>query len=63
MNSKTIFSFFSGCGILDLGFENAGFDIKFVNEYSIDFLRAYQYSRAKMGMKAPEYGYANIDIA
>ena len=62
MNSKTIFSFFSGCGILDLGFENAGFDIKFVNEYSIDFLRAYQYSRAKMGMKAPEYGYANIDI-
>lgn len=62
MNSKTIFSFFSGCGILDLGFENAGFDIKFVNEYSIDFLRAYQYSRAKMEMKAPEYGYANVDI-
>jgi DNA (cytosine-5)-methyltransferase 1 len=62
MNSKTIFSFFSGCGILDLGFENAGFDIKFVNEYSIDFLRAYQYSRAEMGMKAPEYGYANVDI-
>lgn len=62
MNAKTIFSFFSGCGILDLGFENAGFDIKFVNEYSIDFLRAYQYSRTKMGMKSPEYGYANVDI-
>jgi len=62
MISVSIFSFFSGCGILDLGFERAGYKIKFVNEYSFDFLRAYQYSRSKMKMSAPEYGYANTDI-
>ena len=28
-----IFSFFAGCGILDLGFEKAGYDIEFVNEF------------------------------
>ena len=30
-----VFSFFSGLGFLDLGFENAGFNIVFVNEYNI----------------------------
>lgn len=29
--------FFSGCGFLYLGFENMGFDIEFVNEYSSFF--------------------------
>lgn len=58
----SIFSFFSGCGILDLGFELAGFEIKLVNEYSPEFLHAYQYARAHMGINTPEYGYANIDI-
>lgn len=62
MNSKTIFSFFSGCGILDLGFENAGYNIEFVNEFSKEFLKAYQYSRRKMKKKTPKYGYANVDI-
>ncbi len=28
---KTIFSFFSGAGLLDLGFENANYNIAFVN--------------------------------
>ena len=28
-----VFSFFSGLGFMDLGFEEAGFDIAFVNEY------------------------------
>ena len=28
-----IFSFFAGCGILDLGFEKAGYDIELVNEF------------------------------
>ena len=28
-----IYSFFSGVGFLDLGFQNAGFDIAFVDEY------------------------------
>ena len=29
-----VFSFFSGLGFMDLGFEEAGFDIAFVNEYN-----------------------------
>lgn len=37
-----IYSFFSGVGFLDLGFQNVGFDIAFVDEYDERFLRAYQ---------------------
>ena len=63
MNSKiAIFSFFSGSGLLDLGFEKSGFDIVFVNEHSASFINAYAYSRKKMNMCAPEYGYHNTDI-
>jgi len=57
-----IFSFFSGCGFLDLGFEKAGFNINFVNEYSTSFMKAYIYSREKMYMPSPKYGYQNTDI-
>lgn len=57
-----IFSFFSGSGFLDLGFENNGFQVDLVNEYQPAFLKAYQYSRAGMGLRKPEYGYFNIDI-
>lgn len=32
-----VFSFFSGLGFMDLGFEEAGFDIAFVNEYNHSF--------------------------
>lgn len=60
--SNTIFSFFSGCGILDLGFEKAGFNVKFVNEFSPAFLGAYQYARAHMGISEPEYGCVNGDV-
>ena len=38
-----IFSFFAGCGILDLGFEKAGYDIEFVNEFFKPFQDAYIY--------------------
>ena len=62
MREASIFSFFSGCGILDLGFEKSGFKIAFVNEFSPLFLQAYQYSREKMGMYPPTYGYANTDV-
>ncbi len=62
MNKPSIFSFFSGCGILDLGFEQAGYNVVFVNEFSPAFLSAYQYSRAKMGISPPKYGYANTDV-
>lgn len=63
MNTKpVIFSFFSGSGFLDLGFEKTGFDIDFVNEYSQSFLDAYIHSRKKMRIRSPKYGYHNTDI-
>lgn len=57
-----IFSFFSGSGFLDLGFEKAGFSIELVNEYQPSFMAAYKYAREKMKIKPPKYGYHNIDI-
>ena len=36
-----VYSFFSGVGFLDLGFENAGFNIVFVDEYDDRFLIAF----------------------
>lgn len=57
-----IFSFFSGCGILDLGFEKADYDIVLVNEYYKPFMEAYQYSRVKMNIPQPKYGYLNEDV-
>lgn len=58
----SIFSFFSGSGFLDLGFEKAGYKIEFVNEYSLSFMKGYQYAREKMGVRKPKYGYFNTDI-
>ena len=52
-----IFSFFSGAGFLDLGFEKQGFQIVYVNEIDKDFLNAYKYSRKKLNVKEPIYGY------
>ena len=62
MNRLKIFSFFSGSGFLDLGFELNGYTIEMVNEISTPFMRAYQYARKIMGLPTPEYGYANRDI-
>ncbi len=62
MSSLKIFSFFSGSGFLDLGFELAGYSIELVNEFSPAFIGAYKYSREHMGLKKPAYGYSNIDI-
>lgn len=58
-----IFSFFSGSGFLDLGFEKSEFKVDFVNEFSSSFINAYSYSRKKMNMPIPKYGYHNTDIA
>lgn len=57
-----IFSFFSGSGFLDLGFELNGYSIELVNEISPAFINAYKYSRKQMGLAVPKYGYSNIDI-
>lgn len=56
-----IYSFFSGVGFLDLGFQNAGFDIAFVDEYDERFLRAYQYAR-RNDPHIPRYGYSHLDV-
>ncbi|SIO36474.1 DNA cytosine methyltransferase [Halodesulfovibrio marinisediminis] len=43
-----IYSFFSGLGFLDLGFEYNGFEIKMVNEVHSPFLNAYAYARNQL---------------
>ncbi|MFA1782137.1 DNA cytosine methyltransferase [Bacillus velezensis] len=58
----SVFSFFSGSGFLDLGFEKAGFNIVEVNELYEPFLEAYKFSRKKMGFGIPKYGYSQKDI-
>lgn len=57
-----VFSFFSGVGFLDLGFESEGFDPVFVNEYNEEFLRAYKYAREKLHIEEPEFGYSSDSI-
>ncbi|MEG2361498.1 MAG: DNA cytosine methyltransferase [Christensenella sp.] len=57
-----IFSFFSGSGFLDLGFEMAGYAVDLVNEFSSAFINAYKYSRNGMHLPTPKYGYYNIDV-
>lgn len=61
-DSPLIFSFFSGAGFLDLGFEAEGFELAYVNEIHPPFLSAYKHSRAKLGMSPPRYGYHNGSI-
>ena len=57
-----LFSFFSGSGFLDLGFEESGFDIVFVNEIQPAFLEAYKYARKNMEIQEPAFGYFENDI-
>lgn len=57
-----LFSFFSGLGLLDLGFEEAGFEIVEVFEKKKEFLEMYQYSREKLGSPIPKYGYNLLDV-
>lgn len=61
MEEIKVFSFFSGLGLMDLGFENAGFKIDFVNEKNSRFLEAYRYAR-KNRKSTPAYGYSDKDI-
>lgn len=63
MKHIKLYSFFSGCGLLDLGLEKAGFDIAMVSEKYEPFLEAYKYSRNKMQLSEPEHGYFNEDIS
>lgn len=58
-----IFSFFSGTGFLDLGFELGGFDIVYVNELHEPFLKSYKHSREALNLDTPKYGYHQGDIS
>jgi DNA (cytosine-5)-methyltransferase 1 len=58
-----IFSFFAGSGFLDLGFENSGFNIVYVNEIFKPFMKAYRYSREILKLPQPEYGYHEGEAA
>ena len=57
-----IFSFFSGVGMLDLGFQDAGFEVISINEYEADFINAYRYARRNQIYPEPKYGYHNCDV-
>jgi len=63
IDTINIFSFFSGAGFLDLGFETIdSFNVVYVNEFHKPFNDIYQYSREKMGIPAPLYGHHVDDI-
>lgn len=58
-----IFSFFSGAGFLDLGFEMCSpYCVVYVNEFHKPFNDVYQYSRQKMDIPVPQYGHHIGDI-
>lgn len=57
-----IFSFFAGVGMLDLGFQDAGYEVVFVNEFKKEFMDSYQYARRNQNYLPPQYGYHVNDI-
>lgn len=57
-----MFSFFTGAGFLDLGFEEAGFRCYLANEIERDFARVYRYSHERMKKPMPKYGLCEGDV-
>lgn len=60
--SKSVFSFFAGTGFLDLGFEDSGFKIVYVNEINPQFRKAYCYSRQRLNLPQPAYGCSEENV-
>jgi len=58
----SVFSFFSGSGLLDLGFEDSSYNIVFVNEFCKPFLTAYKFVRERNNYQQPKYGYSSDSI-
>ncbi|HUF03130.1 MAG TPA: DNA cytosine methyltransferase [Aridibacter sp.] len=58
----SVFSFFSGSGFLDLGFETNGFRVDFVNENHRPFVEAYKYARSRLGIDEPKFGHSLVSI-
>lgn len=57
-----IFSFFTGAGFLDLGFEDAGFVPMMANEIDKNFSRVYLYSHEQMKRPLPKFGLQTGDV-
>lgn len=57
-----IFSFFTGAGFLDLGFEDEGFAPMMANEIDKNFSRVYLYSHEQMRRPLPKYGLQTGDV-
>jgi DNA (cytosine-5)-methyltransferase 1 len=51
-----VFSFFSGAGFLDLGFETSGFEVAAANEIHKPFADAYSDARIGMGINEARFG-------
>ena len=57
-----LFSFFTGAGFLDLGFESEGFQTYMANELDRNFSEVYRYSRKKMRRPLPVFGLQEGDV-
>ena len=57
-----VFSFFSGAGLLDLAFEDSGFETLAMSELSESFTRAYFYSRKRLGRQLPKFGVKTCTV-
>jgi DNA (cytosine-5)-methyltransferase 1 len=62
MSKISVFSFFSGIGFLDLGFEKSKFNVVYCNEICRPFADAYKYSREKMKLPLPKFGIDVVGI-
>ena len=47
-SKPNIVSFFSGCGGLDLGFEKAGYNILWANEFDKDIWATYKFNHKEI---------------
>ncbi len=54
--TSSVMSFFTGAGFLDLGFEDAGFEVVHANEFDPEFARGYGYALNAMGRSPPRNG-------
>lgn len=57
-----IFTFFTGAGFLDLGFEKSDFHSVMANELEPNFCKVYKYAREHMGVPMPEFGLQEYDV-
>lgn len=58
-----LFSFFTGAGFLDLGFEKSGFHSIMANELEPNFCKVYKFAREHMRIPLPEIGLQEHDVS